>query len=504
MPRLQRPSLARRAVFTFLCTLVACSGGTIATPPQQRPVPQAGDLSNPPEVASDRGVARLTLSAVIDPSTGGPAIEYDGALIPPTIRVKAGDTIDLTYANKLPPSSHEPFNATNLHFHGLTTSPNPPADDSIDVYAMPGQTLHYRVRIPATQPPGLFWYHSHAHGESNWQVYNGMSGAIVVTGTSYFSRETSGLPERIIVLRNVLAHPSFASTRPHAPPKHGGSPCGKPFDIPGEYTTINGRSVGGKIVMQPGQHQLWRVVNASSNGYYDLSVDGATLHVVAIDGVPLNAYPGAHERQVHDFVVPPAGRVEFIVDGAAPGAAFRTACTDTGETGDPNPAQVLATVSAGTAVLPVVPTPGATPPPFGTYEETIGDQFAQQRQLFFSENYKKTAFYINGRQYSPDSAPMFTARAGTVERWTLQNDTQEVHAFHIHQVHFIVQDVDGVRQPQVWWDTLNLPPAHRNGRPSIVHVLVDFRDPVVRGTFLFHCHILQHEDLGMMAKIAVK
>jgi suppressor of ftsI len=464
--------------------------------------PQAADLANPPEVVSAGGVARLTLSAAIDPSTGGPGLEYNGAFVPPTIRVAAGDTIDLTYVNDLPPSSHEPFNITNIHFHGLTTSPNPPADDSIDVYAMPGQTLHYQVPIGKTQPPGIFWYHSHAHRESNWQVYNGMSGAIVVNGTAYFSRETSGLPERIIVLRNVLAHPKYAATLPHTA-KPGGV-CGRPFGISGEYTTINGQPVGGKIVMPPGHPQLWRVVNASPDGYYDLSVDGASLHLVAVDGVPLDAYPGGRERLVHDIVVPPAGRAEFIVDGAAIGAAFRTSCTNTGLAGDPNPAQVLATIAGGSEDLPTVPHPGATPPPFGTYEETVGDKFAKQRTLFFSEDRKKTAFYLNGKQYSPNAAPMFTARAGTVERWTLLNFTQEVHAFHIHQVHFIVQDIDGVKQPQGWWDTLNLPHAHRDGRPGVAHVLLDFRDPIVRGTFLFHCHILQHEDLGMMAKIAVQ
>lgn len=133
MPTLKRRNFTRRATFVLLALLTACSNtasGITTTPA----VPQAADLANPPEVVSDHGVARLTLSATIDPSTGGPALQYDGAFVPPTIRVEAGDTIDLTYVNNLPPSSHEPFNVTNIHFHGLTTSPNPPADDSIDSY----------------------------------------------------------------------------------------------------------------------------------------------------------------------------------------------------------------------------------------------------------------------------------------------------------------------------------------------------------------------------------
>ncbi len=497
--------LVRRAFFLLAyAALTACNGSSALAPAPyaaQSSV-QTGDLSNPPEVRSVDGVARLELSAVIDPATGAPALEFDGALVPPTIRIAPGDTIDIVYHNALPSSRVEPFNETNLHFHGLSVSPNAPADDAIGVHAMPGQTVRYRVPVPKTQPPGIYWYHSHAHGESNWQVLNGMSGAIVLDGTASFSKATAGLPERIIVLRNVLAHPNYRETLPH--PRRPGAPCGKPFDIPGEYTTVNGRRAPVNVAMLPGRRQFWRVVNASADGYYDLSVDGATLKLVSFDGVPAVAYPGGEQRDVRDVVVPPAGRVEFVVEGAAPGAAFRTTCTDTGPLGDPNPSQRLGTIVGDPPNLPLVPAPGATPPAFGTYEETVGTDFAQKRTILFSENRTGTVFYLNGKRYAPSDGPMFTARAGTVERWTLLNFTREVHAFHIHQVHFIVHDIDGVRQPSVWWDTVNLPPADRSGKPSVTHVTVDFRNPIVRGTFLFHCHILQHEDLGMMAKIAVK
>jgi suppressor of ftsI len=99
---------------------------------------------------------------------------------------------------------------------------------------------------------------------------------------------------------------------------------------------------------------------------------------------------------------------------------------------------------------------------------------------------------------------MFVSQSGTVERWTLRNTTGEVHAFHIHQLHFITEDIDGVPQPALWRDTLNLPIAHADGTPSVTHVLLDLRDPIIRGTFLFHCHLLEHEDGGMMAKIVVQ
>jgi FtsP/CotA-like multicopper oxidase with cupredoxin domain len=74
------------------------------------------------------------------------------------------------------------MNMTNLHFHGLGISPKAPEDDVLDMIAMPGQTLNYAVHIPGDQAPGLYWYHTHPHGEGEQQVLDGMSGAIIVEG----------------------------------------------------------------------------------------------------------------------------------------------------------------------------------------------------------------------------------------------------------------------------------------------------------------------------------
>jgi suppressor of ftsI len=505
-------------VVALLCSSMLLGGCNVAgnAGPASAPTqpPLSGDLANPLEVRSVGGVASVSLAAVINPSTGGPAISYNGALVIPTIRVSPGDTIDVTYSNELPSSTVEPYNATSLHFHGLSVSPNAPGDDSIDVLAMPGQTLHYQIAIPATQPPGMYWYHPHPHGESNWQVYNGMTGAIVVDGVAKIDPATSGLPERIMILRNVLQAPKFSSLAvlraAHAASvarltsSTASTICSQPFGIGGEYTTVNSRPAGGQIVMQAGAKQLWRVINASADGYFDLSVDGESLQLVSIDGVALKQYPGGSEQTVPDVVIPPAGRADFIVTGPAhSGVAFRTTCFDTGPGGDPNPSQVLGTIATGTPNgLPAVPAPGATPRAMGTYDEPIGASIAQHRTVAFTED--ANGFYLNGVAYSPTAAPMFVAQSGTVEQWTLTNATTEVHDFHIHQVHFIVQDVDGVAQPTRWTDSFTLPIAHADGAPSVTHVLIDFRDPLIRGIFLFHCHLLEHEDGGMMAKIQVE
>ena len=500
-------------------TVVGCGisgGGSSSSPsvPGTVATPLSADLANPPEIKSVAGVANVSFSAAIDPATGGPGIDYAGAFVPPTVRVAPGDTIRYTYANDLPASSAEPLNMTSLHFHGLSISPNAPADDSIGLMAMPGQTLHYVIHVPASQPPGLYWYHSHSHGEADWQLTNGMSGALVVEGTAKLSPATAGLPERIIVLRNVVSAPSFTSlariraSRAHgfavaaatAQPTAAPAICQNPFDVPSMHTTINGAKTGTTILMQPGQKQFWRILNASSNGFYDLHLDGSAFHVVSIDGVPLKTYPGAIEQDRSDLEIPPAGRVEAIVTGSA-GGSLHTSCTDTGPGGDPNPPQVLALVKTGVPTLPVVPAAGATPRTHGTYDLAMGAA-STQRSLAFTED--DAGFYLNGQAYSPTAAPMFTARLGSVERWTLTNATPELHVFHMHQLHFVTQDIDGVPQPAHWADTVTLPYSHADGTPSVTHVLLDFRDPIIRGTFLFHCHLLEHEDGGMMAKIAVQ
>jgi suppressor of ftsI len=108
----------------------------------------------------------------------------------------------------------------------------------------------------------------------------------------------------------------------------------------------------------------------------------------------------------------------------------------------------------------------------------------------------KNGFYINGSKFSMDELPMLRVRIGTYQHWRVINRTRELHPFHIHQVHFLAYATNGVRadSPE-WLDTVNVPYG------GSVDLIMDFTDPVIRGTSVFHCHILNHEDKGMMAKI---
>src|SRR5258708_16683237 len=154
-------------------------------------------LPDPPQVRAKNHVVSLTLHAVNE--DGRDAFAFDGGTVAPVIRASPGDVLRITYINDLPAKSRETcavnpcMNMTNLHFHGLTVSPNAPQDDVLTMLAKPGQIFHYSVKIPRAHPPGLFWYHTHPHGESHRQVLERMSGAIVIEGVGSCAAEGAGI-----------------------------------------------------------------------------------------------------------------------------------------------------------------------------------------------------------------------------------------------------------------------------------------------------------------------
>jgi suppressor of ftsI len=216
----------------------------------------------------------------------------------------------------------------------------------LDMMAMPGETLHYAVAIPPEQPPGLYWYHTHPHGESQRQALDGMSGAIVVDGIDRYVPDVRRLPERVIVIRgrDIEHAPEAASLRRRVGVSD--APCGTATEMePSErIMTLNGVVRPG-IPIAPGERQFWRIVNAGADTYIDMQIDGQPLEIVALDGMPLDYYDTAQRsRRMDHRLVPPGGRIELIVTGPPKGAraTLRTRCVDTGPAGDPSPAMVLA------------------------------------------------------------------------------------------------------------------------------------------------------------------
>jgi FtsP/CotA-like multicopper oxidase with cupredoxin domain len=332
-----------------------------------------------------------------------------------------------------------------------------------------------------------------------------MSGAIVVEGIARQVPALAKMPEHILIVRELGNNGGEARHHDSATaPSAGNVPCA-PL-LTGDYITVNSE-LQPTIRFSPGRAQFFRILNATGHRHIDLTLGGIAMHIVGVDGYPVDSYPGEPSSYVQThIVVPPAARVEFFAT-LTKATDLRSQCFDSGPTGDSDPPELLAHLrpyagaSSGSPAT-FQPSRAAAPPSFGTISQPIPAP-AATRLVRFTENAK--GFYINGRAYSPDEKPVFVVKVGTVERWTVKNFTLEDHDFHLHQVHFHVETVDGVAAShQLWQDTVVVPHGTLTGGtlvPGSITLIADFRAPQIRGTFLFHCHILDHEDKGMMAKI---
>ena len=484
-----------------------------------------------PVIRSSGGSLRLDLDVLSSGPSGAPVFSYRGVMgTAPTLRIHPGDALYITLHNRLPWANFT-ANAVNIHFHGFDVSPNAPQDDVTTMLASPGQTLRYVLRVPKSQQPGLYWYHPHSHGEAYWQVTSGMSGAIIVEGLEQRLTELSGLRQRLFIFRDVQDHPNIfgvpwyarkqtvaieiAAARTHGITQYqptdpddvsSGGSC-----MPERYmhVTIEGTQAG-TISIAPGEKQLLRILNASASRVFDIAVDGGRLGLVAVDGYPISAYPGTpHVAWVKHVVVPPAGRVEFLVVGQDHETVLRSRCYDSGPAGDRDPAVVLARLVPENVAPNSRDASGASSGHVPRLNVTRVDAGAPvtSRVVIFTED--GNGYYIDRRAFEMKAMePIMTVHSGTLERWSVVNETNEVHAFHIHQIHFVLLAVNGEPvSPRYWADTALIPPQRHLGNktvPGRVTLLMDFRSPAIRGVFPFHCHMLDHEDGGMMALVAVK
>ena len=484
---------------------VTCALGVVNSSAQVVMFPIGSSLPELPTVRTP-----FVLSAVNDEVSGRGAFFFNGREVPPVIRATPGQKLQITYLNHMQATSSEVcvdgpcMNMTNLHFHGLHVSPDSPQDDVLSMMAMPGESLRYTVDIPLNQPSGLYWYHTHPHGESYQQDLDGMSGAIVVEGIERYVPKLRALKERILVLRDAEVDQDDENSKRFktavAIPQ---SPCGQAAGGVGRIFTVNG-VVRPKISIAPGEKQFWRIVNASPDLYADLAFDSEKMVVVALDGMPLAYHnPGHATESVQHVLLAPGGRLEAIVTGPAVGtqSSLRSLCVDTGTDGDPNPAMVLADLDPTRhQEMRSRRQPSVADSEKAIYRPLLfrAIQELMRRDPAFVVNFTedKNGFYINDKKYKPTDDPMVTVKTGKYVRWRVVNRTHEIHPFHIHQVHFLVYGKGGVsiRDPK-WRDTANVEPGQS------LDLIMDFTDPIIRGISVFHCHLLKHEDKGMMAKI---
>ena len=487
----------------------------------------------------------------------------------PTLRLKPGDLLILRLKNGMtriaseaptkhvhahgPATSGDPCNggvmsltSANLHFHGLTIPAVCHQDEVLRTSIQPQDPpFEYKFRIPDDEPPGLYWYHPHIHGFSSKQVLGGASGALIVEGIERINPEVAGLQERVLVIRDQdLVNPAAPDGAGGAAVRslvdrdgdalNTGSGTGKPAkDLSLNYVPVPYPSYPTpSITMKPGERQLWRILNASSVTYLNLAAlyrrgpkfRPQWLGIVAIDGVPLAANGGpSHATEWRNSVmVSPGARVEFIMNGPPAGvpALFITYAVDTGAGGENDPNRPLASIVTSPDA-PLLHTTlkaagEALPAPARPWLGGIAP--VRVRKLYFSEVLQDpgnpnsdTKFYltVDGQEpatFDPASdKPNIVAKQGEVEDWIIENRTNELHAFHIHQMHFEVVEWLGlaVNEPYLR-DTVNIPFSneHVDHYPS-VRLRMDFRGPNSVGTFVYHCHLLDHEDGGMMGLVRV-
>jgi len=527
-------------------------------------------VGEPKDLRSQNGVleAELTLRNSQD-ADGVMRYCYvaDDGTISPTLRVNPGDEVILKLRNdlKMPYSASANHSAmstgcgggttmmmestTNLHFHGLSIPPVCHQDETVKTLIGPSaMPFEYRFRMPADAAPGLYWYHPHPHGQSEAQVLGGASGALIVEGIERVNKLIVGLPERVFVFRDQQMPQPKAGT-PIDPARPGKDLSVNFVAVPyPDYTQAI-------IEMKPHERQLWRVLNASADTYLDLRLlfNGAAqfMGIIALDGMPIGFEDGRPRNKVlwqSHVALPPAGRAEFVVNGPPEGvdARLMTHAITTGTvTNSPPPAPPQASQGSATNVAPEsaldddntpprpiarivvsakavdyssipseagMPLTGPERPPLSTLKPV------RERKLYFSEELENpkdpnspTKFYITEEgktpaQFNPTDAPNIVVHQGDVEDWIIENRSQETHAFHAHQIHFMVAGRLGipVDEPFLRY-TINVPfwDGFTPQYPSI-KLRMDFRDPNIAGTSPYHCHVLQHEDGGMMGTIEVE
>lgn len=475
----QRVNLLAMATLASLLMLSAC-GGSDGTPNFST----VETLREPDVLSSRGGVLQASLKvAEATVQVDGQAVTtivYNGMYVPPVLRLRPGDTLRLSLSNFS-------ATATNEHYHGLNVSPRSDlfdgtVSDNIFVHTEPGSATEYKVQIPATHHAGLYWYHSHMHGNSEAQVMGGLSGGLVIEGLLEPVPQLAGIRERILLLKDIQIGPDGrvpADIDPSAP----------------THRTVNGQT-NPTMSIAPGETQLLRVANISANMYYNLSLDGHKLYEIARDGIRRNQ-PIAFDQ----LLLPPSARTEVLVQGGAPGSyALKAGDINTGPQGDTVPGTTLMTVvSQGAQRSPMV-LPASLPGP----SDLRGLPVARKRTITFQESADGNTFYIdsgNGPvQFDPTRVDS-TIQSGTVEEWTILNPTGEWHVFHIHQTEFQIIEKNFAPEPFIGLqDTVNVDyQADASSPPGQVKVLIDFRDPNIIGRFVYHCHILEHEDGGMMA-----
>ncbi|MBI5548445.1 MAG: multicopper oxidase family protein [Deltaproteobacteria bacterium] len=425
------------------------------------------DLNPDPATVEVELEAKVSTAEYL-PGRRTPAWTFNGSVPGPLLEAKVGDQIIVRFRNLLP----EP---TTIHWHGVRL---PAEMDGTEVMQAPvpsGGTFEYRF---IAKGPGTFWYHPHVR--SDVQVEKGLYGPIIFHDPS----EPDLGPQRVIVLDDALLAES-------GEPLVDGSMMEAMNGRQGNLLLANGRARP-VARLRPGQRERWRLVNAANARFFKLALSSGPLTVIGSDQGLLDK-----PFEVDSLLVVPGERVELLVAGPGTGAGVQlvTQPYDRGHgLADVEPLPVVEVRGEGEPI-----TVTAVPETLRTALPPIAP-FSISRTLVLSEDpmmeghQMDPVFRINGEAF-PNVSPL-DAKLLSAERWIVKNDSEMDHPFHLHGFSFQVLSYAGSTPHfRTWKDTVNIPAK------QTVELGVSFDG--FPGRWLFHCHILEHAERGMVGEVRV-
>lgn len=453
-----------------------------ATGPSHGSAASGRPLPQPKVLRSSGGTLEVTLTAGVGASVAGQeteALAYNGTVPGPTLQVRPGDTLRVLLRNELGMS-------TNLHTHGLHVSPEGNSDNVFrEVKA--GSEAAYEFVLPKDHATGTFWYHPHHHGMVADQVSGGMYGMLLVTGDD----EPAVDAARVLVVSDI----TLTESGEPATPTHMEQMMGRE----GSLLLVDGEDRP-RIDMVAGHAERWRVLNACAARFLRVQLDDHTLGLLGLDGHALQA-----PRDVESVLLAPGNRADLIVRPTRTGRfTLRTLDVDRGSMGMGMMRDVQ--LSRARELASVVVAAGASGTPYTTprlpsaldlRSATVDGTRTVTFTMGGGMGMGGMTLGIDGRTFDPARVDQ-RMRLGTVEEWVLRNTSPMAHPFHIHVWPFQVieaPDSDPAGPPD-WRDVVIVPPQGQ----------VRIRMPVkgFGGRTVFHCHIFDHEDLGMMGVVEVR
>jgi FtsP/CotA-like multicopper oxidase with cupredoxin domain len=458
------------------------------TTPVFDPVTKAG-FAEPDVLRSVGGRLEMRLEAVLGShevaGREATTMAYNGGVPGPTLRLRPGETLRVELVNRL----EQP---TNLHVHGLHVSPEGNGDN-VFLTVDPGRSQRYEYRLPDDHPPGVYWYHPHHHGTVADQVFGGLYGAIIVEDPD---EDIAVDRERVMVVSDMTLDPDGSLVDP--------STMEQMMGREGELILVNGRTEP-DLVGRSGERERWRIINACTSRYLGLRLPGQGARVVGRDVGRL-----AKDGALDDVVLAPGNRLDLVVDLAEGTSSLTADPVERGGmmgqmmrrgpmsgSGGPVTLARLRVLASGKQPPGAIP---AGPPVRDLRNADVDGLRSITFQMGMSGMTNGTGgpmvFTFDGEEFDAERIDQ-QVQIGTVEEWTIGNDSPMDHPFHLHVWPMQLLETDGQQlSAPVWLDVVNVPTR------SEVRVRVAFDD--FGGRTVYHCHILDHEDRGMMGTVLAR